>query len=149
MAGEAIDEVILAAVGLIGDDDDIAPLAEQRVLAAVFRREELLDGCEDHAARGHSEQLFQVLPVGGLDRRLAQKLLAIAEGLEKLLVKVIAVGDDDQRRVVHRFGQDQLAGVEDHGEALAAALRMPDHAGALVARAADRRRRADRMLPAS
>jgi hypothetical protein len=34
MLGEAVNEIVLAAVRLICDDDDVAPVGEQRMLAA-------------------------------------------------------------------------------------------------------------------
>ena len=54
VAREAVDEVVLAAVRLVGDDDDVAPVAEQRVLLARLGQE-LLDRGEDHAAGGDLE----------------------------------------------------------------------------------------------
>ena len=50
VAGEAVDEVVLAAVGLVGDDDDVAPIREGGVGIALFFGKEFLDGGEDHAA---------------------------------------------------------------------------------------------------
>ena len=35
--GEAVDEVVLAAVGLVGDDHDVAPVRKQRVLVLALR----------------------------------------------------------------------------------------------------------------
>ena len=37
----------------------------------------------------------------GLDRLLAQQFLPGGEGAEELVVQVVAVGEDDQGRVVH------------------------------------------------
>ena len=50
VAGEAVDEVVLAAVGLVGDDDDVASLREGGMGIALLFGEEFLDGGEDHAA---------------------------------------------------------------------------------------------------
>jgi hypothetical protein len=50
VAGKTVDEVILAAVGLIGDDHDVLAVRENRVTVALLLREELLDGREDHPA---------------------------------------------------------------------------------------------------
>ena len=50
--GEAVDEVVLAAVGFVGDDHDVPPVRQERVLVLAFGREELLDRREDHAAGG-------------------------------------------------------------------------------------------------
>ena len=37
----------------------------------------------------------------GLDGRLPQNLLAAGEGPEELVVQIVAVGEDHDRRVVH------------------------------------------------
>ena len=79
------------------------------------------------------QQLAQVRPALGLHRLLAQQLVAAAEGAEELVVQVVAVGDDHQRRVLHGRVQDHPPGVKGHGQALARALGVPDHADALVA----------------
>ena len=68
MPGEAVDEVIPAAVGLLGDDD---------------------------ATAGDAELLAQVGEVGGLDWILAQQVAAAGESAEELIVQVVSVGDDD------------------------------------------------------
>ena len=47
---EAVDEVVLAAVRLVGDHHDVAALGEHRMPVALVFREELVDGGEDHAA---------------------------------------------------------------------------------------------------
>ena len=62
--------------------------------------------------------------------------MAALELAEKLVVEVVAVGQHHQRRVLHRRMPDDARGVEEHGETLAAALRVPDHARAAVARLA-------------
>ena len=51
MAGETIDEVVLAAVRVVGDDDDPL-LAQARHLLALFRHE-FVDGGE-HTRRSPS-----------------------------------------------------------------------------------------------
>ena len=66
-------------------------------------------------------------------RRLAQQVLAHAEGAEQLIVEIVAVGQHDQRRVLHRRVLDDLARIEGHQQALAGALRVPDHADLAVA----------------
>lgn len=55
MPGEAVDEIILAAVGLIGDNHDVAPGGKLGKLISLLFREELLNGGEDHAPGGHLE----------------------------------------------------------------------------------------------
>ena len=69
---------------------------------------------------------------------LAQQIAATGEGAEKLVVEIVAVGEDDDGRVLHRRVQDHAAGVEGHRQALAGALRVPDDADAPVAEVAAR-----------
>ena len=73
----------------------------------------------------------------------AADLLAARERAEQLVVEVVAVGQHDDRRVLHRRVQDDAPGVERHRQALAGALRVPDHAAAAVALGA---RCGDRLL---
>ena len=105
---------------------DVAPLVGH----------ELVHGGEDNAPRRHAQQFAQIGAVFGLPRLLAQELAAAGEGAEELVVEVVAVGEDDERGVLHGGVQDDAPGVEGHGQALAAALRVPDDANALVACAA-------------
>ena len=46
----AIEEVVLAAVSLVSDNDDVAAVGEERVNVTPLIRGELLDGGEDDAA---------------------------------------------------------------------------------------------------
>ena len=52
---------------------------------------------------------------------------AASEGLVDLLVQLVAVGDDHEGPVAGELAQD-LLGEEDHREAFAAALRVPEDA---------------------
>src|SRR5690606_34515061 len=135
VAGEAVDEVILAAVSLVGDDYDVAPFGKQRVAIAFVVGKELLDGGENHAAGGHLQQFTQMGAAFRLHWCLPQKLPIRGESTEKLVVQVVAVGDDDYGGILHRRVADDFAGVEHHREALARALGMPDHTGAAIAEA--------------
>src|SRR5690606_7495467 len=99
--GKAVDEIILAAMGFVGNDDDVPALAQQRVLAQWLVGQEFLDGGKDYAARGDAEQAFEAIPASCLDGRLADDLDAIAECLEELLVEVVAIREDDDRRIIH------------------------------------------------
>jgi hypothetical protein len=81
VAGEAVDEVVLAAASLVGDDDDVAPVREHGVAVAGLGGHELLDGREDDATAADAELLAQVGPVGRLDGILAQKhQISVSEG---------------------------------------------------------------------
>ena len=48
------------------------------------------------------QQFAQVLAVLGLHRLLPEQFVAAGESAEKLVVEVVAVGDDHDRRVLHR-----------------------------------------------
>ncbi len=101
MAGVTIDEVVLATVRFICNDHDVVPVRQNGRLAA--QRQKLLDGCENDptrrtAAQSH-DQIFAAIRLLG---RLAQDLGAAREGAEELPVQVVAVRDDDDRRVLHR-----------------------------------------------
>ncbi len=135
VAGETIHKIVLAAVRLVGNHNDVATRRKQRVDVAPLVGHELVHRGEDNAARRHTQQLAQMGAVFGLARLLAQKLAAAGKGAEKLVVEVVAVGKDDERGILHGGMQDDAPGIEGHGQALAAALRMPDDADALVARA--------------
>ena len=86
MAGEAVDEVVLAAMSLIGDDYDVAAIRKNRVAVAPLFREELLEGSEDHASGGDREFFAQVGSVLSLSWRLMQEIGAAGERAEELIV---------------------------------------------------------------
>ena len=133
MPGEAVDEVVLAPVGLVGDDHDIPPLRQQRKLVPPLLWEELLDGGEDDPARGHLEQFLEMRPVPGLDGLLPQDLLAPGEDPEELVVQVVPVGEDHDGGVGHGRVEHDLPRKEHHGQALPRALGVPDHPAPAVA----------------
>ncbi len=80
-----------------------------------------------------SEPLPEVVAIGGLLGCLAQQVPAQAERAEQLVVEVVAVGQDDERRIGQRRTAHGEAGEERHQEALAGALRVPDDADLAVA----------------
>ena len=128
-------KAVLRAVGFVGNDHDVAALGKHREHVLVLARHELLDGGEDDAARGPiAQQLAQFLPRAGLHRLLTQQVGAQAEHAEQLAIEVVAVGDDDDGGVLHRRLLHHAGGEAGHGDALAAALGVPDHA-ALAAHA--------------
>jgi len=132
-------KAILAAVGLVADDDDVRTLGKYRENVLVFAGGELLDGSEDDAAgRAVGEQLAQPGPGIGLHRCFPQQLRRAGKDAEELVVQVVAVGHHHQRRVAHPGVLHQHATQAGHLYALARALGMPDHAA--LARAARRRR---------
>lgn len=55
--GEAVNEIVFAAVRFVRDDDDVTSVGKQWMLAALFVGKEFLNRGEYHAAAGHVEQL--------------------------------------------------------------------------------------------
>jgi hypothetical protein len=129
---ETVYEIILAAVRFVGDHDDVAALREDRMPIAFIFREELLNRGEHHAPGGNGELCAQIGPVGSLHRRLAKQITASRECTEELIIEIVAVGEYDYGRVFHCRVQDHAPRVECHGQALARALCVPDHADASV-----------------
>ena len=137
LAGLALDlglEAVLAAVRLVGDHDRrcggrSAPDSRSRPSSG----ENFCKVVKITPPDGRSSSLRRSLAVLGLLRRLPQQVLAHAEGAEELVVEVVAVGQHDERRVLHRRVLDDLARIERHQQALARALRVPDHADLAVA----------------
>ena len=113
----------------IGDDEDVLPRPQLGQCFALFRHE-FMGGREHHATIGPVQQLAQMLAPAGLHRRLAEDVRAALELAEKLVVEIVAVRQHDERRVLHRRVPHHARGEEEHGETLAAALRVPDHARA-------------------
>ena len=134
MAGIAVDEVVLAAVGFVGNDHDVAALGERRVGVALLLGEELLNGGEDHTARFDRELDAQIRSACRLYRRLAQQLPAAGEGAKELVVQVVAVGQHNDGGVGHCQLANDAPGIKGHAQALARALSVPNHADAPVAR---------------
>ena len=124
---------------LVGDHDHVAAIRENRIVGRAILGRELLQGGEDHAAGRPIKQLAQMFAVLGLVGCLAQQVLAHAERAEQLVVQIVAVGQHDQRRVLHRRMLDDLARIERHQQALAGTLGVPDHANLAVATRASRR----------
>jgi hypothetical protein len=73
---EAIDEIILATMRFVRDDDDVSPIGQQRMLGSFFGWEKFLDRCEDHAATRNLKQLLQMLVAFRLHRFLPEQLVA-------------------------------------------------------------------------
>ena len=71
--GEAVNEIVLAAVRFIGDDDDVAPVGKQRMLAAFFIGKEFLNRGEHHPAGSGLKEVPKLGTVLSLGRGLAQQ----------------------------------------------------------------------------
>ena len=74
-----------------------------------------------------------MLATCGVFRGLAKKFLACRESAEELVVEVVAICEDDESGVGHGTVLDDFPGIENHGEAFAAALGVPDNADAAIA----------------
>lgn len=88
-------------VGFVGNEDDVAARGDDFVFATGFVWGKFLDGGEDDATGRDVEFVFEVGPVYCLDGLLAQQGMAFRESGEKLLVQVVAIGEDDQGGVCH------------------------------------------------
>ena len=64
---------------------------------------------------------------------MTDQVAAHGEGAEQLIVQVVAVGHDNDGRVLQFRSSNQLARVERHEKALAGTLSVPDHAHLAVA----------------
>jgi len=71
-----------------------------------------------------------------LYRRLAQEFFAARKRAEELIVEIVSVGENDERRVGHLRFEDHSAGIEGHRKTFTRALRMPDNTDAPIARLA-------------
>ena len=127
------ERVVLAAVGLVGDDDDVGPVGQDRHgrLAGVLVEPELVDQRE-HVPVVGGEQLTEVLGVLGVDLGGIGDGAGVGELAVELEVELGAVGDHHERP---RPGDaaEHLLGEPQHRQALAGALRVPEHAEALLA----------------
>ena len=134
--------VVLAAVRLVGQHDHVGTVAEQlRRLELVHQRE--------HVAVVAAQQFAQVGAAGGM-AFVALGLAHRAGGLERLgdlLVQFHPVGDHHEGPVAGQLAQHLLR-EEHHRKALAAALRLPEHAAAPVAKLAGLQHRGDGVVDA-
>jgi len=72
VAGVSVEEVVLAAVGFVGDDHDVAPSGEGWVDVVPVVGEEFLDGGEDDSPRRDGEEFPEVGSALCLDGDLAE-----------------------------------------------------------------------------
>src|SRR5207244_10170137 len=109
---EAINKVVLAAMGFISNDDNIPPVRQHRVAVAFLLRKELLDGREDNATGGNGELRPKIGAIDRLNRRLTQQIATASESTEELVVKIVAVCQDNDGRVLHRRRQNGTTGIQ-------------------------------------
>ena len=60
--------------------------------------------------------------------------VATLELAEELIVEIVAVCEENQRRVFHRRVLDDAAGIEEHRQTLARPLRVPNDTDAAIAK---------------
>src|SRR4030042_1960610 len=96
-----------------------------------FLREELLYRREDHTASSDLKEAAKVCTILGLNRRLTQRFVATGKRSEELIVKIVAICDHDNRRILHGWMKNQPSSVEQHRETLARALSVPSDTGSL------------------
>jgi len=94
MPRKAVDEIVLAAVRLIGDDDNVPALRQYRVTVASLLGQEFLDRREHDAAPRDPQFVAQIGAALGLYRVLAQQIAAAGKGVEQLVVEIVPVGDN-------------------------------------------------------
>ena len=110
MAGEAVDEVVLAAVGLVGDDDDVAAVGEQPGAGARPCSGRnfwmVVKTTPPEATRSFARRSARLSAwTGGWRSSSWQR----AKVLEELVVEVVAVGHDDDGGVLHGRVEDDAA----------------------------------------
>ena len=123
---------VLRAVRLVGDNDDVLPLAQQRMFRPFVLRKESLNGGKHHAATGDLEQLTQMLTVLRLHRLLSRQFVAARERPKELVVQIVAVTEHNEGGILHGRFKDEPSRVERHSQRFARTLRVPHHAHALV-----------------
>src|SRR4051794_7671916 len=104
MFGIALAEAVLRAMGLIGDYDDVATIGEHGMRIALRLRREFLDGREDDSAGRAIQQLANFRASVGTLRGLGQNPSRREHLSKKLVIKIVAVSDEYQRRVSHVAG---------------------------------------------
>ena len=125
-------KAVLAAMGFIRDDHDIAAVRDGRKGGVIRFGQKFLDCRKDHAAGRAIKMPAQFRAAVGTLGRLAQQRAAHAKGGEQLFVQVVAVCQDDKRGVFHIRVFHDLPGVKGHKQAFPGPLRVPDDPGAAI-----------------
>ena len=87
----------------IRHDNDIRAFCEHRHRIACFLRGKFLDGRKDDAAARALIQFgAQIAAIRCLIRLGTQKFLGFLEGAEKLIIQIVAVGNDHDGRIRQR-----------------------------------------------
>ena len=85
-------KAVLAAVGFVGNEDDVAPLREQRELSGWTSGRNFWMVVNTTPPDCHLQQRLQMNAIFRLHRVLAQKFLTRREHPEQLVVEIVAVG---------------------------------------------------------
>ena len=125
-------QTILAPVRFIGNDDHIAPRCQHGVFVALFRGK-LLNRSENDAPGIAVEEPLEIFATLRLYRRLPNQIMAHGERGKELIIKIIAVGKNHNRGILHGGMQDEPPGIKSHEQTLSRSLRMPDDPCALIA----------------
>ena len=132
MAGVAVEVVVVAAVGFVDDDDDVAAVGEEGVFgsggAFGVGASEFLEGGEVDAAGGAVANFVAQLGAAFDLLGLFGEQHALVERLEELAVEFGAVGDDDDGGVFEFGVAGDEVGVELHFHGFAGALGVPHDA---------------------
>ena len=82
-------------MGFISYDDNVGAIANLGINGFVILGREFLYGGEDNATRIYVEQFPHCLAIASLLGGLTSQLTAPGEGIEKLVVEVVAIGEDN------------------------------------------------------
>ena len=118
--------VVLGAVGLVGDDDDVVALRQHRHPPALLGRDELVDQRE-HISVVLAQQLAQMGRCLGVNLLSGGDPPGVGEVAIELFVEFLAVGDQHEGPAAGLLAQ-YLLGEPQHRQRLARPLRVPEHA---------------------
>ena len=134
MPRKSVDKIVLAAVRLIGDDHNIAPCRKHRMGIALLLRKKLLDRRKHHAPGRHRELLTQISASTRLRWRLTQQIPTTRKRTKKLIIQIVAIRQNHNRRILHHRIPNNSPGVKSHRQTLTRPLRMPHHANPPITR---------------
>ena len=127
-------ESILPAMRLIRHDDDVMAL-RQRLMGFLKL---LHRGEDDTVSLSAIEKFLQVLSAPRMNWNLPKKILTLGKLSIQLIIQVVTVSNDYNRRGIQRILQKMY--IKDHRKGFPTALRMPEHTTSAVRRHAFLRR---------
>ena len=98
---QAVNQVVLAAVRLIGNHDNVSPIRKTRHAVSLFFGHKLLNRGEDNAATGNKQQVTQVGAPLCLSWRLSQRITATRKLPKELVVQIIAISQHNNGWILH------------------------------------------------